>query len=218
MLSRVQESAQLNLFEAARVDAGNSVSLSLRREWTSMARFLAAPAVLGIAALLYNYFRFHSLFDMGYSRIPVIQNEDWFKHGLFSVHAIPVNASAMLLDGWRRVPQWPYLMPSGFGGSILAASPFLLLLVRKGSRDWRMFIACWIAVIGLTLVLWLHANPGGWQFSYRYGMILIPWMFLILLDTGKRRPSVLEIVLFVVSVSINAFATYLFTWTKLVQP
>jgi hypothetical protein len=44
-------------------------------------------------------------------------------------------------------------------------------------------VASWLAIVVLTLALWLHANPGGWQFSYRYGMILLPWMFLILLST-----------------------------------
>jgi hypothetical protein len=70
----------------------------------------------------------------------------------------------------------------------------------------------------LTLTLWLHANPGGWQFSYRYGMILLPWMFLILLHNGKKQASILEGALFTISVAINAYATYLFLWTDYVKP
>lgn len=70
----------------------------------------------------------------------------------------------------------------------------------------------------LTLALWLHANPGGWQFSYCYGMILLPWMSLILLINGKRRGSLLEVALFLLSVAINALATYLFLWTDYVRP
>lgn len=29
-----------------------------------------------------------------------------------------------------------------------------------------------------------HGNPGGWQFSYRYATILLPWMFLLLAVNG----------------------------------
>ena len=29
-----------------------------------------------------------------------------------------------------------------------------------------------------------HRNPSGWQFSYRYATILLPWMFLLLAGNG----------------------------------
>ena len=38
-----------------------------------------------------------------------------------------------------------------------------------------------------------HGNPGGWQFSYRYATILLPWMFLLLAGNGLQRPG--EVVL-----------------------
>jgi hypothetical protein len=79
-------------------------------------------------------------------------------------------------------------------------------------------MTAWIAIALLTALLWLHGNPGGWQFSYRYAMILLPWMFLILLETSRSRASAIDIALFGASVAINAYATYLFHWTSHVQP
>jgi len=67
-------------------------------------------------------------------------------------------------------------------------------------------------------VLWLHGNPGGWQFSYRYAMILLPWMFLILAENGPRRATPAETALAAVSVAVNAYATYLYHWTEYVRP
>ena len=32
-----------------------------------------------------------------------------------------------------------------------------------------------------------HGNPGGWQFSYRYATILLPWMFLLLAGNGPAK-------------------------------
>jgi len=55
-----------------------------------------------------------------------------------------------------------------------------------------------------------HCNQGGWQFSSRYAMTLLPWMFLILAGNGKL--TVIEGTLFAVSVAINGVATWLFLW------
>jgi len=184
----------------------------------AIALFVLLPAALGVATLIYNYVRFHSIFDFGYMRIPQVAQEESFKHGLFSIHSIPSNAHAMLWEGLRVVDKRPYVIPHGFGGSIFLSSPFLILLFRKRVCSYPIVIAAWTAIVVLTLALWLHANPGGWQFSYRYGMILLPWMFLILLDNGGEKTSALEVGLFVLSVMINAYATYLFSWTDYVQP
>lgn len=180
-------------------------------------QFISVPVALGIATLIYNYARFNSVFDFGYMRIPQVASEASFRHGLFSLYAIPANARAMLWEGWRVVDHSPYVIPYGFGGSIFLSSPFLLLLLRR-PRHRTTVIAAWIGIIALTLLLWLHANPGGWQFSYRYGIILLPWMFLILLETGGMKAAALEVILFLLSVAINAYATYIFLWTEHVQP
>ena len=204
--------------EPAREITWHVIIERVKRKRLAIARFVSVPAALGIATLVYNYARFHSIIDFGYMRIPQVAYEESFKHGLFSIHSIPANARAMLWEGWRVVDERPYLIPHGFGGSIFVSSPFLLLLFRRGVHEYQRAIAAWLAIGVLTLTLWLHANPGGWQFSYRYGMILLPWMFLIVLDNGGNKTSALEVILFVLSVAINAYATYLFLWTNHVQP
>jgi len=186
--------------------------------WPTLLKFSAAPLLLGVATLAYNYARFGSPFDFGYARIPGVLNEPWYRDGLFSLSAVPRNTWAMLFETWRVTDARPYLVPKGFGGSIFLASPFLLLLFRRGARDWELKRIAWIAIALLTVVLWLHGNPGGWQFSYRYAMILLPWMFLILAESGPRFATVTEMALAAASVGVNAYATYLFHWTDYVRP
>ncbi len=197
-----------------------SVAHQVLKHRNEVVAFVMVPIALGLATLAYNYARFGSISDFGYMRIPQVASEEFFKHGLFSVYSIPQNVRAMLFEGWKVVDEPPYLIPHGFGGSIFISSPILLLLfrIRRNLRDLGLVIASWVAIVVLTLALWLHANPGGWQFSYRYGMILLPWMFLILLNNGKARSSKLEVMLFGISVAINAYATYLFLWTDYVKP
>ena len=215
--------APLFIYLWCRVDLaapGTGLQARLFAPRREIVRFVSIPIMLGLATLGYNYARFGSIADFGYLRIPQVASEEYFKHGLFSFYSIPRNAKAMIFEGWKLAEHPPYLIPHGFGGSIFISCPLLLLLFRfrGGMRNQSLIVVSWIAIVVLTVALWLHANPGGWQFSYRYGMILLPWMFLILLNNGKKQASLLEAALFMISVAVNAYATYLFLWTDFVKP
>ena len=188
------------------------------RQLPAVSRFSVFPLLLGVATLAYNYLRFGSPWDFGYARIPGVLEEPWYANGIFSIRSIVPNMKAMLFESWKTIEGYPYLTPTGFGGSILLSSPFLLLLFRRGAKELSLKVIAWIAIVILTAVLWLHGNPGGWQFSYRYAMILLPWMFIILLESAPPGVTRLEIVLFAASVAVNAYATYLFLWTDYVRP
>jgi hypothetical protein len=187
----------------------------VRENSPMLIRFLSVPVTLGLLTAAYNFARFHSIFDFGYLHIPEVAQEPWYEHGLFSIQAIPWNIYTMLFQGLESIAYFPYILPNGFGCSILLASPFLCLLFRQGGR---YKVVAWVAISVLTLVLWLHGNPGSWQFSYRYAMILLPWMFLLLTGNGPPNLSVPEISLFTVSVAINAIAMWQFLWTDQIQP
>src|SRR6184192_435584 len=165
----------------------------VRKNSPVLIRFLSLPAILALATAAYNFVRFRSIFDFGYIHIPEVAQEPWYQHGLFSIHAIPWNIYTMLFQGYESFGYFPYIRPDGFGCSIFLASPFLCLLFRQGGR---YKVVAWIAISILTLVLWLHGNPGSWQFSYRYAMILLPWIFLLLTGNGPTTISVPEISLF----------------------
>ena len=198
-----------------RVFTWKNLEHGVRKNSRMLIRFLSLPAILALATAAYNFARFHSIFDFGYIHIPEVAQEPWYQHGLFSIHAIPWNIYTMLFQGYESLAYFPYIRPNGFGCSIFLVSPFLCLLFRQGGR---YKVVAWIAISILTLVLWLHGNPGSWQFSYRYAMILLPWMFLLLTGNGPAEITVPEISLFIVSVGINAIATWQFLWTDQIQP
>ena len=177
--------------------------------------FLAVPFFLGLCTMGYNLARVGSIFDFGYSRIPGVLDEPWYKNGIFSLRAIPWNAFKMLFEGFQDISKFPFLRPHGFGASIFLASPFLFLLFREGGR---FRIVSWSVIGALTLFLWCHGNPGGWQFSYRYAIPLLPWAFLILLGNGPRKLTVTEIALLALSFAISGMATYQFLWTDQIKP
>jgi hypothetical protein len=199
--------------------AGQSRTARMKRELGVNAPmvidFLTLPVALALLTASYNLIRFGSLFDFGYFHIPEVRDEPWYEHGLFSFHSIPWNINKMVFQGFRDDPNFPFLNFDPFGCSILLSSPFLFLLFRNGGK---YKVISWIAVGLLTFILWCHGNPGGWQFSYRYAMILLPWMFLLLTGNGPPAITVTETSLFAVSVVINAIATWLFLWTDKIQP
>jgi hypothetical protein len=180
--------------------------------------FCSVPFVLGVLTLVYNYVRFHSFADFGYARIPGVLDEPWYKDGIFSVNYIPRQAYEMLAKLWDWKSTFPYLIPNGFSGSILLSSPFLLLSLRVGAKDGALKLAAWASVVVLTFTLWMHGNSGGWQFAYRYAMVLLPWIFVLLLESAKKHVSKLEWVLIGFSIFANAYATWLFSWTDYVKP
>ena len=177
--------------------------------------FLTLPVALALLTATYNFARFGSIFDFGYFHIPEVRDEPWYEHGLFSLHSIPWNLHKMVFQGFRDDPNFPFITFDPFGCSILLSTPFLFLLFRYGGK---YKVISWIAIGVLTFILWCHGNPGGWQFSYRYAMILLPWMFLLLTGNGPPTITVTEISLLAVSVAINAVATWLFLWTDKIQP
>ncbi|PYI95180.1 MAG: hypothetical protein DMF00_16385, partial [Verrucomicrobia bacterium] len=201
--------------DAMRLSRIHIVKQQLWENRSMLIRFLSVPATLALLTAAYNFARFQSIFDFGYLHIPEVPQEPWYEHGLFSIHAIPWNMYTMLFQGFESISYFPYILPNGFGCSIFLASPFLFLLFREGGR---YTVAAWVAIALLTLVLWCHGNPGSWQFSYRYAMILLPWMFLLLTGNGPAKVTIREVALFAVSVAINATATWLFLWTEQIQP
>ena len=180
--------------------------------------FCFAPFILGVLTLTYNYVRFHSPTDFGYARIPGVLDEPWYRYGIFALAYVPLNFQEMLLTLWKRLPDYPYLVPTGFGGAIWLTSPFLLFLLRWQARRPVIHRISWLAMIALTFLLWIHGNPGGWQFSYRYATVLLPWIFIILLENSAPRITPSEWLAYGYSIFINGWATYLFFWTDYVKP
>jgi hypothetical protein len=185
------------------------------KSYYALVWFLSVPVVLGALTAAYNFTRFHSIFDFGYAHIPNLMKEPWYQRGLFSIHAIPWNMQKSLFEGFSDYANFPFIRFYPFGCSIFLTSPFLVLLFREGGQ---FKTAIWLVIGAITFVLWCHGNPGGWQFSYRYAMVLLPWMLLLIMGNGPAKISAIELSLFSVSVGINAAATYQFLWTNLIHP
>jgi hypothetical protein len=197
----------------SRVTASPSLSISAS-QMSRVALFCIFPFILGVLTLIYNYVRFDSFTDFGYARIPGVLNEPWYNHGIFSYRYIPRQIWEMLWRTWETRTAFPYIVPNPFSSSILWSSPFLLFAFRLGARDRALKIACWIAVVVLCVLLWMHGNSGGWQFGYRYAMVCLPFLFVIMLESSPKKLTPLEWTAYLFSFAANFYATWLFHWTE----
>ena len=209
------------LILAAPLFAGLLIEKSDAPRWshdnfTRVASFCVVPFLLGVATLAYNFARFHSIFDFGYERIPFLLDDPFYADGFFSWRGIEPNLRVMLLRPWAPHGEFPWVRPTGTGESILLVSPAILLCLRPASRHRLHSALAAVYIFILTAVLWLHGNAGGYQFAYRYGMILVPFVFWMLLESSPKRPRVVDGVLYLVSFLANAWGVYAFYWGRLV--
>jgi hypothetical protein len=175
--------------------------------------FCVFPFVLGVLTLVYNYVRFNSFTDFGYARIPGVLNEPWYNHGIFSYYYLPRQMWEMLGRPWETRQAFPYLLPDPFSSSILWSSPFIFFALRFGASDRALKYAGWVAVLTLCILLWIHGNSGGWQFGYRYAMVFLPFLFVVMLESSPKKLTPLEWAAYIFSFAANLYATWLFHWT-----
>ncbi|NJK63717.1 MAG: hypothetical protein HC921_14440 [Synechococcaceae cyanobacterium SM2_3_1] len=184
-----------------------------KRWLVSLYRFCFFPILILLLTFCHNYFRFNSIFEFGKGLVPGIFEQPHFASGLYSIAAIPDHFTEMLTATWQRINHFPFVAPSGFGGSIFLASPFLVLLFRFRAMNQPVVILSWIAMIVMTFTMWLYGDVGGWQFSYRYAVNLLPWIYILLLYNAPRQINIPVICLLLISLLINIYAVWLFHWT-----
>lgn len=207
-------------FQNGRFEFATNISVSvgftdlIKLKWKSIAAFCSIPFLLGVSTLIYNFVRFDSFTDFGYSRIPGVLQEPWYRYGIFSVWYIPGQVWEMFFKPWEYKSLFPYLRPNGFSSSILLSSPFIIYAVRFGTRDRVLKYLAWLAILAMCFILWMHGNSGGWQFGYRYAMVCLPWLFVILLESSPKKISPLEWAAYGFSFLANLYATWLFHWTS----
>jgi hypothetical protein len=163
----------------------------------------AAPAL--VIALWYNAARFGSPWESGYGLAAIpdfLANQR--AQGLFSLVHVPMNLDYLLwhLPQFRLAPA--FIVPDGFGLSIVLTSPALILAIRA---DWRSRETLVLAgTCLLVLIPSLLYYGGGWfQFGYRYALDALPFAMPILARAVERSGlRAWGIALIVLGCAVNA--------------
>lgn len=166
---------------------------------------------------IYNFVRYDTFSDAGYYLIPGKFEEEDFQNGQFNLRNIPKHLRVFLLETPRISPDFPYIVPSFLGMSVLLTSPFLLFALIGLFKNQRYPE---LITIGLVLTLAMsHGTVGFSQFGYRYAFDMYPLLFLgfdqNVFEKKKQRNLLLFLILFSIVVNfwgVLAFRNDWFIW------
>lgn len=191
--------------------------LPVRLRWRRLVE-LAIPFVI-IAALLliYNYARFGSLLEQGYSyQISMVEAVKRARdYGLFGLVHLPGNLYYLFLsvplpvfrDGISHVLKFPYIRPDWWGMSIFFTSPYLLYLFAKQRWD-RVAKLALLGCVVMAIPIVLYYGIGYMQFGYRYALDFMPLLYFLFLRQYRLRYGDLSFktkLLMITSAAVNLY-------------
>ncbi|MEO8285323.1 MAG: hypothetical protein ABI670_02680 [Chloroflexota bacterium] len=187
-------------------------------------RYAALVAGLAIPMILlaaYNYARFGSPIETGYSMAAVASPllVTAHEYGFYSLVHIPKNLFTLLLQGPMPFPaedaavlQPPYIQPSPWGMSIFLTSPAIVYAFRAKWKE-PFVRACWLTILTISATLITYYWTGFVQFGYRYALDFMPFLIMIV-ALGLPKPMTnLSRALILASVLVNIWgAIWLAKW------
>jgi hypothetical protein len=170
-----------------------------------------------ILILLYNYTRFGSLLEQGYSYQNVAGVFGYVSRlGLFHVSYIPSNLYYLLIappvpvfsELGNAVLVRPFFKADPWGMGMLFVSPFIFLALLKVKWKTQKNILLLATAIIIALPIVLYYGIGWYQFGYRYSLDFLPFLFFMLLynlsETSNQVSTGLRVVI-LISAAINMY-------------
>jgi hypothetical protein len=168
----------------------------------NLRKFFIPIIIILILLGFYNYARFGSFLDQGYSRQIIINEPAVIQarhYGLMNFVHIPGNLFYMFLqspipvykDGVSHVLTFPYISSDMWGMSIFINSPFLLTLFYisyKRKTFQNLLITSFIIMIPILLFYGI----GYRQINYRYALDFLPFLFYLFMLGYKEMSSELS--------------------------
>ena len=185
--------------------ADDRAASSKRLAWLA-----AGVAPLLLAYFVYNYLRYDTIADVGYTA--------WYHHDLvgqpegspFRLQYLPFNLYSFLLLAPEYARQFPWVHLSGFGVSLTLTSPALVLAL---AADWRSkeTRALWAALVLVAVPSLLYYVNGFEQFGMRHSLDFVAFTVPLVARGITRVPRALWVPLVAYSVAANAFGVW-YSW------
>ncbi|MEL6181429.1 MAG: hypothetical protein AAFS10_20895, partial [Myxococcota bacterium] len=175
--------------------------------------FGAPCLVVGCLLLWANHVRFESWTEFGHSYLAGGQLQRIRRFGLFNIHFLSKNLSAALTLLPRIQPEYPFVIVSRHGMSLLLTTPAWVYLFMPRERKnadahlwWRL---TWATAICVAIPALFYQNTGYEQFGYRFSIDYTPYL-VMLLAIGRRPLTWVFKVAIVVGVAVNTFGAITF--------
>jgi hypothetical protein len=157
---------------------------------------LAIPVALNG---LYNFARYDTFFDVGYTLL--IKGDPNYTMGLFNLAYIPRNLYAILFQGPILLNSFPYFKPNWMGLGLFFTTPAFLLIFKgpwnRLSKEAALAAAC------ILPILITHGEVGYTQFGYRFSLDFTPFLMLLTAKGMTENLSWQEKALIILCLLIN---------------
>ncbi|MBM3270943.1 MAG: glycosyltransferase family 39 protein [Candidatus Sericytochromatia bacterium] len=182
----------------------------IRPDWRKLAVFLVGFGVAALIGAYYNWARFDTPFENGYTHI--LNNDpiaDFGRKPAFALEYARHNVQHYLFNPPIRYDRFPWYGPDIAGMSMFLAFPALLLLPLARFRRplVQVALACMLVV---QAMYWVFIGDGRGQFGMRYTTDYLPMVMLLLMTALGTRFGRFAQVLTVLGflVEIWGFATW----------
>ncbi len=188
-----------------------------KSEWKQaamkLALFVTPCLIMGVALLWFNHLRFESWTEFGHSYLAGGQIARIKKFGLFNYHFLSKNLSAALTLLPRLQLEYPYVIISRHGMSLLLTTPALIYLFRplpkvqvEEKMWWRLL---WVTVACVAIPALFYQNTGYAQFGYRFSIDYTPYLVVLLAISGRPlSPWFKALVIWGIGVNIFGAVTF----------
>jgi len=170
--------------------------------------FGAGMAIPVLGYFAYNWARWGTLMDEGYTKIPgVLEDPIYEKFGIFAIQYIPRHLHAIFLRSWNFVDDPPFFQPSWWGLGLFLTTPLLVWLVRARLQDPRV-LGSVVATALIAIPIVTHGNVGIAQFGYRFSLDVQVFLLVVLAAVFERGMSRLAWIAALASIAICAYAIW----------
>ncbi|MCX6809656.1 MAG: hypothetical protein NTZ65_02835 [Candidatus Berkelbacteria bacterium] len=169
------------------------------------APILAAVFLFG----LYNYLRFGSFLQTGYSLIPNVSIEPWYREGVFSLTYIPRQLQAIFLAMPKFSLSWPFFLPSPNAMALWLTTPALILLFFTKFKN-KIVLFSLLSALLVAFPSLIHGTVGFTQFGYRFSLDYIVFLLIPLVFAFDKVGYKIASALVGLSIAINVWVLILF--------
>ncbi len=150
-----------------------------------IASFILGLSFFGIIYGTYNFLRFGSFLQTGYTLIPGVLQEPWYQNGLFNLKNIPNHLRVMFTSLPIFINNFPYIKPSWGGLSIWATTPAFIYSFWVNFKDKTIWFS-WFSILLISILIFSHGTTGFTQFGYRFAVDFYPLLLFLVTKSVSR--------------------------------
>jgi len=173
-------------------------------------RFAGPILLIGAALMALNLARFDDAFEFGHRFLDIRWQARIQEYGLFHPRYLARNLECLL---WLTPKQWWPMRVSLHGSALWVLSPWVLLAFATRGRfpqKWGLVLT----VFALMVPALLYQNSGQTQPTYRFAMLWLPALVVLMGHGNALRWRRLAWALVVVSVVLQSWAAWMFVRDK----